>query len=184
MGAVYQGDANSKWFSDFLGAEVRLVRIPADHDRVVDQRWTSPKGDQLTSYADGFPYLVASESSLEVARDKTLEGCGENPITIRNFRPNIVLSGFDAWEELLFERAKVGGATLYLTKPCTRCKLTTVVPDKGFFGGDQPLKYIRDERKSIFGMNAIHSPQSKGKMVKVNDTFSVDCFRETEIVMK
>jgi uncharacterized protein YcbX len=183
MSAIDQGEAKSKWFADFLQADLRLVRIPPNHDRTVPQKWSAPRASLLTAYADGFPYLVANEASLKVAKNETAAECGNDPITIRNFRPNIVVTGFDAWEELLFERATVGGATLYLTKPCTRCKLTTVVPDKGYFGGDQPLKYIRAERKSIFGMNALHSPSSKGRTVKVDDVFSVDAFRAQEIVM-
>ena len=184
MRGVHQGQALSDWFSDFLGARVRLVRLPIDHDRIVDQKYSTPSADQLCSYADGFPYLLANENSLEVVRAATLSDCGDDPVTIRRFRPNIVLSGFNAWEELLFARAQVGPSTMHLTKPCTRCKLTTVIPDKGTFGGEQPLSYVRKERKSIFGMNAIHTPSSKGKIVRVGDSVVVDRFREKEIEMK
>jgi len=185
MYGVDQGKEANEWFSDFLGAVVRLVRFPVNHAREVDQKYTVLSASQVCSYADGFPYLVANEGSAKVVREETEADCGSDPVTVRRFRPNVVVSGFNAWEELLFERAHVGTAvTLHLTKPCTRCKLTTVVPEKGVFGGEQPLKFIRNARKAIFGMNAIHTPRSLGKIVKVGDVFSVDKFREAEMEVK
>jgi len=185
LGGIDQGKEANMWFSDFLGADVRLVRIPKDHDRVVDQQYSVPSASQFCGYADGFPFLVVNESSLEVVRESTLKECGEDPVSIRRFRANILVSGFSAWEELLFERARVLGTsslvTLHLTKPCSRCKLTTVVPEKGVFGGEQPLQFVREHRNSIFGMNAVHSPQSIGKTVSVGDGFRVDAFRKKEI---
>lgn len=185
MTGVDQGTEANEWFSDFLGTSVRLVRFPEHHARIVDQRYTVSSASQACSYADGFPYLVANEESVKVVREETAKDCGSDPVTVRRFRPNLFVSGFPAWNELLFERAHVGAAvTLYLSKPCTRCKLTTVVPEKGVFGGEQPLKYVREQRKSIFGMNAVHSTRSLGKTIKVGDVFSVDKFREHEMEMK
>lgn len=184
MRGVVQSEDINKWFSDFLKVPVRLVRCPPDHERVVDKTYTVASGSQHAGYSDGFPYLIANENSLTVVREATIQECGSDPITIKRFRPNILVTGFPAWQELIFEKAQVGSVTLHLTKPCTRCKLTTVIPDKGIFGGSQPLQYIRSERKSIFGMNAIHTPASKGKIVKIGEDFIVNRFRSEEIIMK
>lgn len=185
MRGVDQGEEAANWFSKFIGAQLRLVRLPLDHARVVEPEFTETKAEQLCSFADGYPYLIANENSLADVRQATLADCGENPVTIRRFRPNIVLAGFEKWEEAFFKKAKIGSKiTMHLPKPCVRCKLTTVVPDKGIFGGDEPLKFVRAEHKAIFGMNGQHEPKDQNEVVKVGDSFVITELRAKEIEMK
>jgi len=48
-----------------------------------------------TGFADWGPYLVTTSESL-TALNKHLT----SPVTVGNFRPNIVVAGTDAWEEV------------------------------------------------------------------------------------
>ena len=52
----------SKWFSDYLESpNIRLVRISDSFERKTDPKY-APKGQ--TCFADGFPFLLASQESL------------------------------------------------------------------------------------------------------------------------
>lgn len=193
MNGVEQSQEANDWFTKYIGATTFMVRLPAHHDREAvpiyhpDARLAAGS-EKTVSYADQFPYLVANTKTLaEVRRDTIGELGEENAITIRNFRPNIVIEGEDVkpWDELLFDKVHVGDAvTLHLTQSCTRCKLTTVVPEKGVFGGEQPLKHLRQNHDSTFGMHAVHSKQSRGKVIKVGDSFVVETTRTEAAVKK
>lgn len=186
MIGVSQGDEATDWCTRYIGAPTKLVRFPLSHDRLVKANYkpgaSLARGtDNIFSYADQFPYLVANIKTLEDVRAKTVGDLGEeNAVTIRNFRPNIVIEGplVEAWQELLFDKCHIGTAvTLFLTQSCTRCKLTTVVPEKGVFGGEQPLKHLRQNHQSSFGMHAVHTSKSRGKLVRVGEPFIVETVR-------
>ena len=44
---------------------------------------------------------------------------------MNRFRPNIVLSGLDPFDEDHIDTLDVDGVTMKLVKPCTRCQITT-----------------------------------------------------------
>ena len=77
--------------------------------------------DDRTAFTDGFPVLVTNTASL-VALNHELPA----PITMDRFRPNIVLSGAQAWEEDHWRRIRIGAVKFRVAKPCARCAVTTV----------------------------------------------------------
>ena len=60
-GEVYGGALN-EWFSDVLGTDCQLVKMPDETRRSVNPRFN--RNDDVVSFADGYPLMVISEASL------------------------------------------------------------------------------------------------------------------------
>jgi uncharacterized protein YcbX len=157
------GDLCARWFSDFLGRELRLVRFDPEQRRLADRRWTHDL-DADVSFQDGFPLLVVSSASLAEV-NRRLVARGEAPVTMSRFRPNIVLEGLDAHAEDGIGDLELGTddgpVRLRLVKPCARCTIPDVDPATGETGhavSDALAGYRADPRADgaiTFGMNAI-----------------------------
>jgi uncharacterized protein YcbX len=157
------GDLAAQWFSDFLGQRVRVARFDPDVQRVSAPRWT---GDvrALTAFADGFALLVLSSASIDELNDR-LRARGGAPVGSERFRPNLVLDGLDAhvedWLERITFDTPQGSVVLRLVKPCTRCSIPDVDPERGQPDravGAELASYRADPRmdgRITFGMNAI-----------------------------
>lgn len=150
-GAAVGAEAD-RWFGGFLGVECRLVYMPDGVARPVDPRYA--RSGDLVGFADGFPLLLFSEASLA-----DLNARLKNPVTEDRFRPNLVVSGGDAYAEDRWGRLRIGGAELRVAKPCSRCAITTVDQATGEMG-EEPLRtlsgYRRVGNKVMFGQNAAH----------------------------
>jgi len=162
--AVYDmGDLCARWFSDFLGREVRLVRFDPEQRRIAERRWTGEL-EAETAFQDAFPLLVASTASLEEV-NRLLVRAAEPAAEMARFRPNIVLEGLDPHgEDALGDvelDAEDGPVVLRLVKPCARCTIPDVDPATGTQGhgvADALAAYRADPRvggQVTFGMNAI-----------------------------
>lgn len=158
--ALDAGDTAADWFSDYLEMPCRLVRL-SEHDahkRMLGEKW-QVKGGHV-SFADGFPLLVTSEASLAALQPHFPDG---EDVAMTRFRPNIVLSGVEAFEEDVLYRIKIGGVVLRLMKPCTRCKITTITQETGAAASNEPLKTLTKLRRGksddlagvFFGQNAV-----------------------------
>jgi len=141
----------SRWFSDFLQMELDLVVMPESSHRKMDPRY-AVKGESV-SFADGMPYVMIGQSSLD-----ELNGRLADPVGMDRFRPNLVFSGGQAFEEDQFTRVKVGGVDFQVVKPCARCVLITVNQQTGE-KGKEPLATLATYRtvnnKVYFGQNAV-----------------------------
>lgn len=157
------GALAAQWFSDFVGRPLRLVRFDPDTDRVCDPRWTG-ETRALAAFADAFPLLVVSSAGLAELNQR-LAARGAAPVESDRFRPNLVLDGLDAhgedWiDRVVFEDAQ-GPITLRLVKPCVRCSIPDVDPQRGepdHAVGAELAAYRADARmdgRITFGMNAI-----------------------------
>ncbi|MDI9245237.1 MOSC domain-containing protein [Marinobacter sp. CHS3-4] len=152
--AAYGSDGASAALSRFCGAELRLVYMTDDSFRRVDEQRVTEY--RRVSFADGFPFLVVNRASLDELNQRL-----ESAVDMLRFRPNVVVSGAEAWAEDHWESLQIGSITLDLVKPCSRCVMTTVDPDTGRKAPDlQPLRTLGSYRRSaegvIFGMNGIH----------------------------
>jgi hypothetical protein len=96
------------------------------------------------------------------------------PLPMRRFRPNLVVEGAAPHAEDGWRRIRVGPITLRVVKPCSRCAITTVDPDRGVRDGPEPLEtlatYRRRDGKVYFGQNVI--PDGPGE-IRVGDTVEV-----------
>lgn len=176
-GIVY-GDALNEWFSDVIGTDCQLVYMPDNTRRSVNPRFD--RGDEVVSFADGYPLMVLSEATLEDLNSRL-----ETPLPMNRFRPNIVVSGAEAFAEDNWQRIRVGDAEFRSTKPCERCVVTTVDQSTGEFAGKEPLKTLASYRMAkdvmpnryellgisdtavLFGQNLV--PENPETVVRIND---------------
>ncbi|WP_417239976.1 MOSC domain-containing protein [Celeribacter halophilus] len=149
------GNYAAHFLSSALERGVRLVYFPDHARRPVDHSY-APEG-HFTALSDGFPLLLTTEASL-AALNESLEA----PVTMRRFRPNLVISGEIApWSEDTWRVVRIGSAVFRVVKPCERCVMTTQDPDTGEQTHPrEPLATLgrlhRSARgKIIFGQNLI-----------------------------
>lgn len=145
------------WFSSYLGVETRMVYMPDRTSRIVDPDFHLSERD-IVSFADGFPFLLISEASLDDLNAR-LSDKGESPLSMRRFRPNIVVSGCHPYEEDEWKTFQVEDMLFSCVKPCSRCVVTTVDYTRGVTSSE-PLRTLSEYRKKnnkvYFGMNLIH----------------------------
>jgi len=82
----------------------------------------------------------------------------QTPVTMSRFRPNLVITGNEAFEEDQWQRIRIGDMTFRLVKPCSRCVIPTIDPNTGV-KGKEPLttllQYRKRNNKVYFGQNLI-----------------------------
>jgi len=161
--AYDMGALAAQWFSDFLGRQLRLVRFDPEETRLSSRRWTGDI-EARNGFADGFPLLVTNEASLDDLNAR-LGAKGVAPVKMQRFRPNLVLSGLQAYDEdHLHELTIETGdepVRLRLVKPCVRCTVPNVDPLTASSTpevGDTLASYRADPRMNggiTFGVNAV-----------------------------
>lgn len=153
----------SAWFSAFLSEEVTLVYQPESELRRVNPKHARP--EDRVSFADGYPLLLTSESSLE-----ELNRHCEQPVPMDRFRPNVVISGWPAYAEDTLKMLMIGDVSFVMPKLCDRCVVTTTDQLTGK-SGREPLRALAKTRKwdgaVWFGANLI--PHGAG-MLAVGQT--------------
>lgn len=165
--AVEVSEKASAWFTKQLNTNCRLMYMPDDSIRLADTSYAI-KADDKVSFADGYPILAITESSMEQLNSKT-----EIEIPIDRFRPNFLIKGGHSHIEDELRSFSIEGIEFYGVKPCARCIMTTVDQETAV-KGKEPLKSLATYRKSgnkiLFGQNII--PMNVGN-VSVGDTISV-----------
>ena len=158
------GDEVSHFLSKAFGQEYRLVFMPDSTQRKVEGTLT-----KTFSFCDSSPLLVLSLESLE-----DLNARIQKKLLIDRFRPNIVVSGGEAYGEDDWDEYKMGEVVLKNLRPCTRCKVTTVNQQKGVFEGKSPLKDLAKYRSRggglVFGQSAYHLGQGK---IRIGDPLDI-----------
>ena len=155
------------WFTKFLGFKCYLMYMPDNSKRMVDPKY-SKHGATIT-FTDDFPISLISQASLDNLNDRM-----EQTLPMNRFRPNIVVSGTNAFAEDSWKRIKIGDVEFDVVKPSARCIMTTINQETGVCGSMEPLKtlskYRTEENKILFGQNIIHL--QKGQIVK-GDTIQI-----------
>lgn len=163
IGAVVSPMANA-WFSDVLGQHLRLVVMPEATHRQTDARY-APDG-QYVSFADGFPFLLIGQASLDDLNNRL-----ESPIPMNRFRPNLVFTGGQPFEEDSWSDFSIGDVAFRGVKPCGRCIMPTINQENGNRAAE-PLKTLAGYRsfgnKICFGQNCIWMGEGKA-LVRVGD---------------
>ena len=163
VAAYDMGDLAARWFSDFLGPRLRLVRFDPEQRRLSNREWSGDI-EAENAFSDGYPILIASQASLDELNRRLTAG-GHEAVTMARFRPNIVIDGVEAHgedhlDEIAFETPD-GPVRLKLVKPCSRCPIPDIDPltaERGHAVGDTLAAYRADARldgKITFGMNAV-----------------------------
>lgn len=142
----------SLWFSDFLQTPCTLVYQPEKNSRAVDQKYA--QATDQTSFSDGFPFLIVSEASLALLNEQM-----DLSLSMRRFRPNLVIKDCASYAEDYWRKIGVGEITFRLPKPCSRCSVPQINPDTAI-NDKEPLRTLARTRKwnnrVFFGQNALH----------------------------
>jgi len=145
-----QGDEVAAWLTKFLQstcrlvliAEVRPVPVPALSKLELSPQEKYGLVQCQVKFADGGPVMLLSEGSFENLNHKL-----ENAVLINRFRPNIVVTGCEAFAEDKWKVVQINGVLFTVGADCTRCKVTTVDQEKGEFSSNQePLKTLMSYR--------------------------------------
>lgn len=160
------GNGINEWFSEQLKIKCRLVFMPDETERKVDINYA--KNNEITSFADGYPFLIVGQESLNLLNSKL-----EVPLPINRFRPNFVFTGGNPHAEDSWKQFSINDIIFKPVKPCARCVITTVNQsnaDQGF----EPLKTLATYRavgnKVMFGMNLLHEGSG---VVSVGDSLEI-----------
>ncbi len=143
QGCGYEAD---QWVSSLFDEPLRILYFGDKSNRQVVKH-----PEHEVGFADGFPLLIANTESLEHLNQRLLA-----PISMANFRPNIVISGVPAWAEDEWAQIRIAEVVFDLPKPCGRCIFTTVDPVAAIFDPKlEPLKTLGSYRKQPTGSDVI-----------------------------
>ena len=174
--AAPAGAAADAWISAVTGEPVRLVYLDDPTRRRPNPDY-SRDGDRV-SFADGYPLLLTTDSSLAKLNEAIAAGPGaaEGPLPMRRFRPNVVVAGTDPWAEDSWRRLRIGEVAFRAVKGCDRCVLTTIDPDTAVKGNEPIATLARCRRwdgKVWFGVNLIPDSPRGASAIRVGDPVQV-----------
>lgn len=182
--ACEEDAATSRWLTQAVGqwqgCDLRLVRFAPDFVRPVDPAYMDGTSAE-TAFSDGYPFLIVSEASL-TALNTQLHANGADAVPMERFRPNIVLSGLDAFGENACKTLTATHSAYSITtrKPCQRCKITTVDQHTGMIADPkEPLRTLTAMNPyphlqgAYFGQNATLTA-GDGVFIKVGDHLDVE----------
>lgn len=167
-----EGKDAADWLSTFLAHPVRLVRMADAHYRRVDPAY-SPESAQV-GFADGYPILLANESSLDELNIR-LQLRSKSPVPMTRFRPNIVVTGAPAFAEDHWSSFAINGIDFEGVKLCARCVVTTVDQETGASPDvKEPTATLatfrNHERGVLFGQNVVQRGQG---VIAVGDAVQI-----------
>ena len=156
------------WLTEALGQPCKLVYMSDMVRRDVEPE-LNPAG-QLVSFADGYPFLLIGQESLEELNTRLAD-----PVGMDRFRPNLVVQGGAAFAEDSWHEFQIGDVSFRAVRACGRCILTTIdqaTAQKHTAG--EPLRtlatYRTEGNKVMFGQNvtgAGHGVIRTGETVQV-----------------
>lgn len=148
------------WFSAYMGFACGLVYLADTQHRPVLHE--SAGFDDEVSFADGAPLMLLSEASLMDLNERL-----KNPVTINQFRPNLVVTADAAYAEDTWRHVEIDKARFDVAWPCSRCILTTIDPATGERDPEgEPMnalkRYRFHDRAVFFGQNLL--PRATGRI--------------------
>ncbi len=138
------------WFSEILGINCHLVKMPQSTKRIVDKAYAKNK---IVSFADGYPFMIIGQASLDDLNSRL-----EDPLPMNRFRTNFVFTGGKSFEEDNWNKFKIGDVKFQAVKPCARCVITTTDQETAERSHEPLLtlsKFRNFKGKVMFGMNLV-----------------------------
>ena len=175
------GPAAMAWLSKALNRPAALVLFDNSAPRAC-----KPLGSVAAStfFADGFPYLVANEESVNDLESRLREHYQDAYLTLptNRFRPNITLKGIAPYEEDLLETLEFPNASIEMVLKCVRCSVPAVDQQSGVIQAAAPTPLLDQFRfdsslgGAVFAVNAIlkHAKLGKASELKLGDKSSVN----------
>ena len=166
VNAVEVSKEVSAWFSEVLEKKCRLVYFPEQNSRAVDKNFSVNR--ENVSLADGYPFLIIGQSSLDHLNSKL-----EVSIPMNRFRPNFVFTGGEPHEEDIWRNFTIGINHFVGVKPCARCAVPTINQDtaeKGIEPSRTLALYRKKDNKILFGQNLVsvgHQSVKEGDLITI-----------------
>jgi len=160
------GEVAANWFSRFLDIPCRLVYMPDETFRPINPKYVRHR--QPVSFADGFPFMLISEASLDDLNSRL-----EQPVEMKRFRPNLVVRGCEPYEEDYWRRVRIGMIEFEVVKPCSRCAIPNINPATGVREREPYLtlaSYRTNDFGVCFGQNLVHCHEG---LLQVGDAVEV-----------
>lgn len=130
------------WLTRYLSVPCQLMYFGENSQRLVKNT------NKTVAFADGYPILLVSQASLDM-----LNALTDEPISMSQFRANVVVTGCEAFAEDSWKRIRIAGVEYELVKPCERCVFTTLKPNSLEYSKNQePLKSLNLFRKDEAGL--------------------------------
>lgn len=157
-----------EWLSEALGRTAKLVYMSDMVRRDVEPEHNP--ADQLVSFADGYPFLLIGQSSLDDLNTRLAQ-----PVPMNRFRPSLVFSGGPAFGEDDWAQFRIGNTEFRAVRGCGRCVLTTVDQQTARRNpGGEPLRTLAAYRtvgnSVLFGQNVTGTGQGH---LRVGDVVEV-----------
>lgn len=138
---VDQGDAVAAFLSEEIGANLRAVALDAPFVRRLPlEEFALIDGEEQARFTDVAPILVTNEATLD-----DLNGRLETPVPMARFRPNIVVSGLEAFAEDELSALEGSGFSLLRATWCERCATTCTDQETGE-RTEEPLATLKSYR--------------------------------------
>ncbi|WP_339901702.1 MOSC N-terminal beta barrel domain-containing protein [uncultured Cyclobacterium sp.] len=149
--ALHVSSTVDTWFSRQLKMSCQLLKMDLDNKRYIESEYKV--NNEYVSFADSMPFLIIGQASLEDLNERL-----DSPVPMSRFRPNIVFTGTNPFEEDSWDKIQIGKVVFQVTKPCARCVMTTI-DQYTATKGKEPLKTLAKYRnvngKILFGQNLI-----------------------------
>lgn len=141
------------WFSKQLGIDVRLVYMPDQTLRFTDPQYT--KTGHITSFSDAYPFMMIGQASLDDLNERL-----DEQLPVNRFRPNIVFTGGQPYQEDRMNSFTINGIGFKGVKLCARCNIITI-DQATAISAKEPTKtlatYRAKNKKIYFGQNLVHN---------------------------
>lgn len=182
MASTDKGDSWIQELRFYLGItnHLALFRVSSVQPREVYR--CAPRKEGLgyqpqVGFQDAYPLHILNLASVHDVGRKLEKGAP--PLGALNFRPNIVITGGNAYEEDSWKRIRIGDYEYYVVCRTVRCLLPNVNPATGVRHGSEPNKTLKihrridggDPKNACLGMQMV--PASDNSEIKVGDTIEV-----------
>jgi len=168
--ATELGETYNQWFTERAGVNCKLIFFPEENVRWVDKDFAD--NNEQVGFADGFPFLIIGQSSLDELNSKL-----EAPLPMNRFRPNFVFDGGKPFEEDLWKDFRIGSNGFTGVKLCARCAVPTINQDTGEKGMEPSATlatFRKVGNKINFGQNLVARHHLE---VKEGDNIEVESFQ-------
>lgn len=166
-------------------ANVRLVIQDPKDERSASEDVVPARARSLTgkgpsvALSDGYPILLACQSSLDELNRRLMRK-GKPELPISRFRPNIVITGTEPFEEDYWKIIRIDGVVFHVVKACPRCKQSCTDQLTGIVS-KEPVEtmaefralHISNKENVYFAQNATPAVGSVGKTIAVGATVEV-----------
>ena len=142
-----------QWIEDvrrYIGVKtpLALFRVKSMQSRELFRN--APRIDEIgfqptVGFQDAYPLHIMNIASVQDIASKFKDG--SKTLSARNFRPNIIVTGGDAYAEDEWKRVKIGGNLFFTSCRTVRCLLPNVDQDTGKRHESEPNKTLKSYRK-------------------------------------